>query len=169
MQITLANSKQIIDSYMPLLVSMARKFPSFDYDEDIDETRMILVECIPSYDESKGTFGNFLKNQLRYHYLDRAKKQNLQSLDDFDQNGNPIVDAITDDYDFESVIVEKEKYKDLYLAISKLSDKDREIIRLKYWEDLSNKEIGEILHISAKTVANRHSLSLKKLKELMER
>lgn len=169
MQITLANSKQIIDSYMPLLVSMARKFPSFDYDEEIDETRMILVNCIPLYDESKGTFGNFLKNQLRYHYLDRAKKQNPHSLDDYDQNGNPIADTISDDYDFESAIVEKEKYKDLYLAISKLSEKDREIIRLKYWEELTNKEIGEILHISHKTVANRHSLSLKKLKELMER
>jgi len=169
MQITLANSKQIIDSYMPLLISMARKFPSFDYDEDIDHTRMILVECIPAYDESKGTFGNFLKNQLRYHYLDRAKKHNPQSLDDFDQNGNPIVDTISDDYDFENVIVEKEKYNDLYLAISKLSEKDREILRLKYWEELTNKEIGEILHISPKTVSNRHSLSLKKLKDLMER
>ena len=169
MQITLANSKQIIDSYMPLLVSMASKFPSFDYDEEIDETRMILVECITLYDESKGTFGNFLKNQLRYHYLDRAKKQNPQSLDDFDQNGNPVVDTISDDYDFESVIVEKEKYKDLYLAISNLSEKDREIIRLKYWEELTNKEIGEVLHISPKTVSNRHSLSLKTLKDLMER
>ena len=165
MQITLANSKQIIDSYTPLLVSMARKFPSFDYDEEIDETRMILVECIPAYDESKGTFGNFLKNQLRYHYLDRAKKQNPQSLDDFDQNGNPIVDTIPDDYDFEVHILEN--YKDLYLAMGKLSQKDQEIIRLKYWEELSNAEIGHILNISSKTVANRHSLSLKKLKDLM--
>ncbi len=169
MQITIDNSKQIIDSYMPLLISMTRKFPSNDYDEDIDETRMILMECIPSYDESKGTFGNFLKNQVRYHYLDRNKGKIIQSLDDFDQDGNPIVDTISDDYDFESAIVEKEKYKDLYLAISKLSEKDREIIRLKYWEDLSNKEIGDILHISPKTVSNRHSLSLKKLKYLMER
>lgn len=167
MQITLANSKQIIDSYMPLLISMARKFPSFDYDEDIDQTRMILVECIPAYDESKGTFGNFLKNQLRYHYLDKAKKQSPQSLDDFDQNGNPIVDTIPDDYDFEVHILEN--YKDLYLSIGQLSQKDQEIIRLKYWEELSNAEIGHILNISTKTVANRHSLSLKKLKKLMER
>ena len=169
MQITIDNSKQIVDSYMPLLISMARKFPSNDYDEDIDQTRMILIECIPTYDDSKGTFGNFLKNQLRYHYLDRAKGKIIQSLDYFDQDGNPIVDTISDDYDFESAIVEKEKYKDLYLAISKLSEKNREIIRLKYWEDLSNKEIGDILNISAKTVSNRHSLSLKKLKDLMER
>ncbi|WP_044566791.1 sigma-70 family RNA polymerase sigma factor [Anaerococcus provencensis] len=167
MQITLANSKQIIDSYMPLLISMARKFPSFDYDEDIDQTRMILVECIPAYDESKGTFGNFLKNQLRYHYLDRTKKLNPQSLDDFDQNGNPIVDTIPDDYDFEVQILNN--YKDLYLAIGQLSQKDQEIIRLKYWENLSNAEIGHILNISSKTVANRHSFSLKKLKDLMER
>lgn len=167
MQITLANSKQIIDSYMPLLISMARKFPSYDYDEDIDETRMILVESIPSYDDSKGTFGNFLKNQLRYYYLDRAKKQSPQSLDDFDQNGNPILDTIPCDYDFESDIIKKEKYKNLYLAMGKLSQKDQDIIRLKYWQDLSNVEIGQILNISAKTVANRHSLSLKKLKDLL--
>ncbi len=146
---------------------MARKFPSFDYDEDIDQTRMILVECIPAYDESKGTFGNFLKNQLRYHYLDRTKKLNPQSLDDFDQNGNPIVDTIPDDYDFEVQILNN--YKDLYLAIGQLSQKDQEIIRLKYWENLSNAEIGHILNISSKTVANRHSFSLKKLKDLMER
>ena len=152
---------------MPLLISMARKFPSFDYDEDIDQTRMILVECIPAYDESKGTFGNFLKNQLRYHYLDRTKKLNPQSLDDFDQNGNPIVDTIPDDYDFEVQILNN--YKDLYLAIGQLSQKDQEIIRLKYWENLSNAEIGHILNISSKTVANRHSFSLKKLKDLMER
>ena len=167
MQITLANSKQIIDSYMPLLISMARKFPSFDYDEDIDETRMILVECIPSYDDSKRTFGNFLKNQLRYHYLDKAKGQIPQSLNEFDQNGSPIVDTIYDDFDFESDIIKKDKYKDLYLAMGKLSQKDQEIIRLKYWQDLSNVEIGHILNISAKTVANRHSLSLKMLKDLL--
>lgn len=166
MQITIDNSKQIVDSYMPLLISMARKFPSNDYDEDIDETRMILIECITAYDDSKGTFGNFLKNQLRYHYLDRSKKKTFQSLDDFDQNGNPIVDTIADDFDFEATILEN--YKDLYLALSKLSEKDRKIIRLKYWEDLSNKEIGEILDISAKTVSNRHSLSLKKLQDLMK-
>lgn len=152
---------------MPLLISMARKFPSFDYDEDIDQTRMILVECIPAYDESKGTFGNFLKNQLRYHYLDRTKKLNPQSLDDFDQNGNPIVDTIPDDYDFEVQILNN--YKDLYLAIGQLSQKDQEIIRLKYWENLSNAEIGHILNIYSKTVSNRHSFSLKKLKDLMER
>ena len=167
MQITLVNSKQIMDSYMPLLISMARKYPSFDYDEDIDRTRMILIESIPLYDPSKGTFGNFLKNQLRYHYLDKAKVKLPISLDDFDQTGTPIIDNIEDDFDFESELVKKDKYVDLYLALSKLGPKDQEIIKLKYWLELSNKEIGQRLGISPKTVANRLSLSIKKLKDIM--
>ena len=168
MQITLDNSKQIMDSYMPLIISMARKYPGFDYDEAIDETRMILIESISSYDPKKGTFGNFLKNKLRYHYLDKSKLDTPQSLDELDNTGNPIIESIEDPFDFEDQIFIKEEYMDLYKAIDKLTEKDQQIIKLKFWEEMTNAEIGQALGISSKTVSNRLSLSLKKLKTLLE-
>ena len=167
MQITLDNSKQIMDSYMPLIISMARKYPGIDYDEAIDETRMILLESIPSYNPEIGTFGNFLKNKLRYHYLNKSKLETPQSLDELDNTGTPIIDSIEDPFDFEDQIFAKEKYKELYQAINKLTEKDQQIIKLKFWEDMTNAEIGQILGISSKTVSNRLSLSLKKLKNLL--
>ena len=71
-------------------------------------------------------------------------------------------DVIEDDF------FTKEKYKDLYAKIKRLDDKDILIIKLKYWENLSDKKIGEIMNLSAKTIRNRHSLALKDLKEMME-
>lgn len=168
MQITIDNSKQIINSYMPLIISMARKFPSFDEDEAIDETKMIVIELIQEYDVNKGTFGNFIKNKLRYYYLDKAKKAPLKSLDDFDSAGEPIVDSILDDNDLEEDILRKEKYKDLYVAVSKLPKRDREILKMKYRKDLTNKEISQKLGISSKTVSNRLSINLARLRELLE-
>lgn len=74
MNINLDNSKQIMEKYMPLIKSMARKFGVFEYEENICESQMILIEAIGTYDKNKGTFGNYLKNQLRYHFLDKSKK-----------------------------------------------------------------------------------------------
>ena len=168
MQIRLDNSKQIMTTYMPLIISMARKYPRFDYDEAIDETKMILIESIPDYDQDKGTFGNFLKNKLRYHYLNKSKIEIPQSLDELDKTGNPIIDTIKDPFDFEDTMLEKEKYEDLYKAIKKLPKKDQQIIKLKYWKEMTNAQIDQSLGISSKTVSNRLSLSLKKLKNLLE-
>ena len=61
MKISLDNSKQIIDAYMPLLIANARKFSAFEYEEAVDQSKILLIEAILEYDEKKGTFGNFLK------------------------------------------------------------------------------------------------------------
>lgn len=37
-------------------------------------------------------------------------------------------------------------------AVSKLSDREQKIIELKFWADMTNKEIGEVLGISAGNV-----------------
>ena len=37
-------------------------------------------------------------------------------------------------------------------AVSKLSEREQRIIELKFWADMTNKEIGEVLGISAGNV-----------------
>lgn len=63
----------------------------------------------------------------------------------------------------------KEAYKDLYAKINRLDKKDVIIIKLKYWENLSDKKIGEIMNLSSKTIRNRHSLALKTLRKMYEK
>lgn len=154
---------------MPLIRANARQFARFDFDETVDESKMLLIEAIGQYDDSKGTFGNFLKNKLRYYYLDKCKNPILASLDDKNQTGQPLIEGIVANVDIEEDILRYEKYKDLYKAMDALDDRNREIIRKKYWDGMTNKEIGEWLGISGKTVANRASMALGVLREVMEK
>ncbi|MDU1828330.1 sigma-70 family RNA polymerase sigma factor [Anaerococcus sp.] len=164
MQINIDNSEQIIDAYMPLIKANARKFSRFEYDEMIDESKMLAIEAICEYDESKGSFGNFLKLKLLYHYLDKSKIDPVNSLDDLDSNGQAIIDTLIDDFDFEEMLFNKEEYKYLYKAINNLDMKDRKIIMYKFFYDMNLAEIAKVMNISYKTVANRSSLAIKILR-----
>lgn len=166
--INMNNAERIMADYMPLIYATVRRFDKFDRAEAIDEAKMVLMEAILDYDESKGSFGNYLKNMLNYYFWDKAKKPIPISLDIESGNGASIKDDLVCDDDIEDDFFTKEKYKDLYGMIKSLDDKDILIIKLKYWENLSDKKIGEVMSLSAKTIRNRHSLALKDLKEMME-
>lgn len=162
--ICIKNAARIIDDYMPLIYATISRFDAFETEEAIDEAKMVLVEAILTYDDSQGTFGNYLKHRLNYHFWDKAKKQDPISLDQETKDGNSLMDTIKSDDDLENDIFTKEKYKDLYEKLKKLDKKDVVIIKLKYRENLPDKKIGEIINLSPKTVRNRHSKALKRLR-----
>jgi len=57
---------------------------------------------------------------------------------------------------------------DLSDALSKLSDRDREILALRFGGDLNGPEIAEVLGLSLANVQQIISRSLRKLRELLE-
>lgn len=166
--ICIKNAERIMDDYMPLILATIKRFAFFERQEAIDEAKMVLVEAILDFDESQGTFGNFLKHRLNYYFWDKAKVHRPISLDQETSDGASLMDMLKSESDLEEDIYTKEEYKDLYEKIKRLDKKDMIIIRLKYWENLSNKKIGEILNLSAKTIRNRHSMALKRLRGMFE-
>jgi len=64
----------------------------------------------------------------------------------------------------EAMRQEKESVMDL---LQKLEYEERELVRLKYFEEVSNIEIGQIMGISANHVGVKLYRALKKLKQLM--
>ncbi|MEW6102808.1 MAG: RNA polymerase sigma factor WhiG [bacterium] len=63
------------------------------------------------------------------------------------------------------VIVEKEEIKErLAKAINKLSEKEREVIALYYYEDLTLKEIGKVLNVTESRACQLHANAIIKLK-----
>ena len=154
MKICMENMAEIMDAYMPLIRANARKFSRFDFDELVDE--------------SKGSFGNFLKLSLWYHCLDKSKKDPVVSLDDYDSKGDPLMDGLEDDFDFENDLIRNEEYSLLYEAIDNLAEVDQKIIWLKYIYSYPNAEVADIMGLSYKTVANRSSLALKELRKILK-
>lgn len=166
--IEMKNAERIMADYMPLIYATVRRFKTFDIQEAIDEAKMVLIEAILAYDEGQGTFGNYLKHRLNYHFWDKAKKPFTTSLDQETDKGQSLLDSLISDDDLEKNFFTKEKYAYLYEKIKKLDQKDQMIIKLKYWENLPDKKIGDLLGLSAKTVRNRHSLALKKLRKIIQ-
>jgi RNA polymerase sigma-70 factor (ECF subfamily) len=91
----------------------------------------------------------------RVHF--RSQKVNLEDMTE-----------LSDDQDVmeeESVRQEKQGVMDL---LQKLEHEERELIRLKYFEEVSNIEIGQIMGISANNVGVKLYRALKRLKQLMK-
>lgn len=168
MQINLENADRIVDAYMPLLRANAFKFSAFDFDETMDESIMILIDAICEYDSTKGTFGNFLKLRLTYHFLDKAKGEVLLSLDQSDDKGHALVDTLISDDDLFDEVSKNEEYESLYRAMDRLNKDQRDIVYMKYFLDMKNAEIAKLMNLSYQTVANKASKSLKLLREFLE-
>ncbi|BAI79912.1 RNA polymerase sigma factor for flagellar operon FliA [Deferribacter desulfuricans SSM1] len=68
----------------------------------------------------------------------------------------------------EESIEKKELIEVLGKEIEKLNEKERLVITLYYYEDLTMKEIGSVLGISESRVSQLHNSAVKKLKKRME-
>lgn len=168
MKINIENSKQIMDAYMPLIIANARKFSAFEYEEAVDQSKMILLDAILEYEKEKGSFGNFLKQKLYFYFLDECKKGNTKSLDELDNDGISLINSIRDDYDLEKDLENKQKYKNLYKAINTLPANLKSIIVGKYFLDMTNDDLAKKMNLTYKTIANKSSIALKLLRKTLE-
>jgi RNA polymerase sigma factor for flagellar operon FliA len=105
----------------------------------------------------------FQVSQLGYVSLD-------QTVDD-DSNSQPFIDSLVD-RDQASVqdrMEANELTKELAGYLEHLSEKERLVIALLYYEELSQKEISEVLELSEGRISQLHSQALGKLKGKMRR
>ena len=58
---------------------------------------------------------------------------------------------------------------ELAVALYKLSSKERDVILLHYFQNISDQEIAELYHVSRSAVYRRRSNGLKKLKVLLKK
>lgn len=167
MKITLDNSEKILVAYKPLILKTVKQFGAFEEEESIDEARIILIDAIGTYDESKGSFGTYAKNLLRYHFLDKAKTPRPGSIYEEDEEKNSIINLLEAEEDTEEIIMAEERKREVQANLGKINKKNSQILKLKFYQDLTNKEIGQIMNISTKTVFNRISMGLKEMREIM--
>ncbi|MDO5048076.1 MAG: sigma-70 family RNA polymerase sigma factor [Anaerococcus sp.] len=163
------DAQRLMKAYRPLLISLVKKYGAYEEDEAMDVARMILIDSIEIYDEKKGTFGNFLKLRLNYYFLDLGKKPRVSSLYEKNPAGEEMIDLLEEPSDMEKEFYIKNRNDLLMTYVNRLDELDRMIIIGKFFDRLTNKKLGQELNISPKTVANRQSLALAKLRRMMDR
>lgn len=97
----------------------------------------------------------------------QAKITNIISLDEFvEAAGEKEVNAIkSNSYEQpESIALKNEIRQQLMDSLETLTDKERKVILLYYYEELTLKEISRILEVSESRVSQLHTKALQKMK-----
>ena len=95
---------------------------------------------------------------------------NVVSLNEFvEQGGEPVMDARGNSHfaQPEDNIEEEELKKVLSETMDLLTEKERKVILLYYYEELTLKEISNILEVSESRVSQLHTKALLKMRKKM--
>ncbi|HJD00635.1 MAG TPA: sigma-70 family RNA polymerase sigma factor [Candidatus Dwaynia gallinarum] len=102
------------------------------------------------------------ENYLRHNRV----KYKVFTFSDFEEN---VIANISDkNMDVYYEVESKLEIQNLYKALSKLNNKEKEIIYLIYFENKTLREIGKMKNISYTQIANIRNKILKKLRLLLE-
>jgi len=112
-----------------------------------------------------------LSTQALYGLLDEVRSTNLVSLDEFVQGKDGegqtrLVDAVEDKISLDpSQQIDIEDLKDVMNgAILRLPPRERLVIALYYYEELTLKEIGSILGVSESRISQIHTKAVMRLR-----
>lgn len=138
-------------------------------EDAVHEAFLKLAEKYPEYksysDERMTSLCIVITKQRAVDMLRKDMKIDLKDFNDYEE------ELISEEVVIDSIVLNERKAT-LRNGIDKLTETSRNILELKYYHDLSNSEISEILGISKKHVEvrlNRARAALKKIIEKEER
>ena len=143
---------------------------SYRQDEFYDLGLIGLTKAIQTYDESKGTFGNYgymcIKNEILTE-LAKEKEVDLLSLD-YDMTGEKftLTDIIPNNVNLERDMLKKEEMNELYYCLLKLKDKEIEVISSYFGlgrEKITINQIAKNMNLSKQRVCVIKQKALNKL------
>lgn len=161
---------ELIERLKPLVLSSINKYYSIgDYEDLIQEGNILILESIKDFDLDYGVhFLAYIKSKLKYYYLNKNKIERELSLNAKDANGIEFIERLESNINIEKIIIERIENRYLEKQLESLSNRQKEIIREFYFEDLSLNEIAEKLSISYQTVANLKTQGINKLKTIVK-
>jgi RNA polymerase sigma-70 factor (ECF subfamily) len=119
-----------------------------------------------SYDPAKGPFATWLfrigHNLVVDHYAATSRKPMSYNLDE-------AAEISTADLSPEQQLLRQEQRQLLAETLTTLSERDQEVIQLKFFGRLTNREIAEVIELNEKTVSVIILRALQKLKVRLER
>lgn len=141
-----------------------------DASEDISQEVFLKVwKNLEKYDQSK-SFKTWIFTIAHRTTIDYFRKRKNLAFSDFDTDeGNIIIDTLQDKEILQDEYLMREEEKEhINSIISLLPPKYKEIIVLKYIEEMTFNEIANILKQSINTVTSKHRRAIILLQKLMD-
>jgi len=148
----------------PLIISSIRRYYNnySQYEDLMQEGYEEILKCIVDYDENRGVnFLGYVKVQLKFLYLNKHKEKKTFSLNEkLGEDGVELIDLLEGEENPLEEYLTNESKETLIDALSKLTERQREVLILFYIDELSIGEISKKLGISYRTVVNTKARAL---------
>lgn len=122
----------------------------------IHEAIIKAIKALPTLNEPQyfNTWMSKITINICKNYIKKNKKVILVDIKDYENN------IPTQENDFENT-------EDIQIALNKLNEKERELIVMRYLDDMPLKHISEITTVPLGTIKSRLNRTLKKLRVYM--
>jgi len=118
-------------------------------DDLTSEIFLKMTQNLSKFDKTRASFSTWISRITERTCIDFFRSYGKHEKVEWDDVFSP---PIPEHEQPEQKIILSEDKQILMKAVSKLSEREQRIIELKFWADMSNKEIGEVLGISAGNV-----------------
>ncbi|MBR3746598.1 MAG: sigma-70 family RNA polymerase sigma factor [Selenomonadaceae bacterium] len=135
-----------------------------DADDVTSITFMKMNENLESYDPNKAAFSTWLFRIANNALIDHTRRHENKNETEWDDLLDP---AAPEREEPEAVMMSGETNRELLAALSKLNERERRIVELKFWGDLDTRAIAEILSMSEGNVRVTLHRTLGKLKNIL--
>ena len=142
----------------------ARLKNSADADDVTSVTFMKMNENLENYDPAKAAFSTWLFRIALNSIIDHTRRRDKSKETDWDEFFDPVA---PEQQEPEAQVLAKEGNKSLLTAISKLNERERRIIELRYWGEQDTRTVAEILGMTESNVRVTLHRTLAKLKKIL--
>lgn len=155
----------IYDRYSSLVYGLAlRILRSAEEAEDLTQ-EVFLTLCRNIYDPKRGSLSSFLITLTRSRSIDKLRSRNTRSR--FLQRWQGMIksEVMTNPLEQASIHERSQLIRD---ALAQLSENERQVLEIAYYEGLSQSEIARRLDAPLGTVKTRSRQGLLKLKKILQ-
>lgn len=161
--------RQLVIKYQPFVYKFLVKI-SEDQDVAWDLTQDTFVKVIRNIEKfdisGSAKFSTYIITISRNLYVDYLRREKRIQL------FIPIHDCLNiedENMDIEDEVIDRMYNQIIMENIEKLTEEQKIVIKMKYIQGLTLKEIGEILNMEPKTIKSRIHNGIVKLRKMLER
>lgn len=157
----------LFDEYYPKLFSYIRsQLADRETAEDITAaTFERAYKSKDTFDETKGSFATWLfrigRNLVINHYAASERRPDVEDLDE-------SLQLTAEEPTPEQRLLRREQQQRLREGLQQLSARDQEIVQLRFFGHLKNREIARLLELNERTVSVIILRALQKMKSRLE-
>ena len=157
----------IYEHFFPRVYQFLLKKTGDNYlaDELVQTSFVRMYQHLSQYDPAKGAFSTWIfriaQNALNRHYGNKAVTTNQPWDEDFDP-------AAPEWETPERQVLSEERSQELHAAMMKLPERQRQILEMTYWLEMTSDEVAERLDMTPVSVRVALKRARDKLRELLE-